>query len=422
MKRPIFFTMIKIFTLAVLVAATSAAAQVTPYGWRGPTRNGVYPESGLLKQWPTEGPELLWESLDAGKGYSSPVVVDDRLYITGMNEDGTQEIFSAYTLDGKKVYSVEYSKPWDKTYPETRTTPAVVDGKAYVISGSGEIVCLNTADGTVVWRVDGGTTYTRKTGKWGTSECPLVFDNKVIFTPSGDSTTMVALDKETGKELWKTKAWGDIGAYVSPMLVEYKGRRQIIGSTAVHIFGVNPDDGAIEWEFSAWDVDDGWESIAPNTPLFKDGQVFFSHGYNIFGYMLQLSDDMKSATLKWKNETIDTHHGGYVEIDGVIYGSNHINNGQGTWCAVDWNTGETLYDHNWENKGKGSIIAADGMLYCYNERSGAVALVKPTREAFEVVSQFKITKGEGPHWAHPVIVNGVLYIRHGSALMAYKVK
>lgn len=407
------------------VATAVASAQVTPYGWRGPQRNGTYPETGLLKQWPAEGPQKLWETLDAGKGYSSPVIVGDRLYLTGMNDDQTQEIFSAYTLDGKKIYSVEYSKPWDQTYPETRTTPAIVDGKAYVISGSGEIVCISTADGKIVWKVNGGEVYSRKTGSWGTSECPLVYDNKVIFTPAGDKTTMVALDAQTGKEVWKTKTWGDVGAYVSPMLIEYKGKRQIIGSTAVHIFGVNPDTGAVEWDFTGWGSPrnaTGWDSIAPNTPLFKDGKIFFGHGYDINSYMLQLSDDLKSVKLLWKNESLDTHHGGYVEVNGVIYGSNWINNGQGNWVAVDWNTGAVLYEHNWENKGKGSIISADGMLYCYNERTGAVALVRPARDKFDVVSQFKVQKGSGPHWAHPVIVGGVLYLRHGEALMAYKVK
>lgn len=417
-KRMILLTM-------ACVAAAVASAQVTPYGWRGPQRNGIYPETGLLKQWPAQGPQKLWETLDAGKGYSSPVVVGDRLYLTGMNDNQTQEIFLAYTLDGKKVYSVEYSKPWDQTYPETRTTPAIVDGKAYVISGSGEIVCISIADGKIVWKVNGGEVYSRKTGNWGTSECPLVYDNKVIFTPAGDKTTMVALDAQTGKEIWRTKAWGDVGAYVSPMLIEYKGKRQIIGSTAVHIFGVNPDTGAIEWDFAEWGSPrnaTGWDSIAPNTPLFKDGKIFFGHGYDINSYMLQLSDDLKSVKLLWKNESLDTHHGGYVEVNGVIYGSNWINNGQGNWVAVDWNTGALLYDHNWENKGKGSIISADGMLYCYNERTGAVALVRPARDKFDVVSQFKVQKGSGPHWAHPVIAGGVLYLRHGEALMAYKIK
>lgn len=409
--------------MALCLMTMSAVAQTTPYGWRGPERNGIYPETGLLKEWPAEGPQLLWETMDAGKGYSSPLIVEDKLYITGMNADATREILTAYTLDGKKLYSVEYGSPWKDSYPETRTTPTYMDGKLYIISGSGEIVCLNAADGKQEWSVDGGTTYARKTGNWGTAESPLVFDNTVIYTPAGDKTTMVALNRKNGKELWKTTGFGDTGAYVSPMLIEYKGKKQIIGSTAVNIFGVNPKTGEVEWSFKDWGGHrGGWANIAPNTPLFKDGKIFFSHGYDIFAHMLQLSDDMKSVTRLWKNETLDTHHGGYVELDGVIYGSNHINNGAGNWCAVDWATGQTLYDTAWTGKGKGSIISADGMLYCYDERRGTVALVKPSREKFDIVSEFTISKGEGPHWAHPVIVNGVMYIRHGSALMAFKVK
>lgn len=404
------------------IACLDAAAQ-TPYGWRGPTRNGDYPETGLLRIWPANGPELLWETMDAGKGYSSPVIVGDRLYLTGMNEDETQEIFSAYTLDGKKVYEVAYSAPWSDTYPETRTTPAIDGDKAYVISGSGEIVCLNIADGKTVWKVDGGKEYQRKTGAWGTSECPLVFDDKVIYTPSGDLTTMVALNKENGELIWKTAALGDDGAYVSPMLISYKGKRQIIGSTGKSFLGVDPDNGTIEWTFTEWGREGGRGSIAPNTPLFKDGKIFFCHGYNINGVMLQLADDLKSVSVLWRTDVLDTHHGGYVEVNGTIYGSNWINNNQGNWCAIDWNTGEKRYEEAWAGgKSKGSIITADGMLYCYDERRGAVALVNPNPEKFDIVSEFRITKGVGPHWAHPVIVNGVLYIRHGFALMAYKVK
>ena len=409
---------------ACLLCGTAVAQ--TPYGWRGPERNGVYPESGLLKEWPAEGPQLLWETMDAGKGYSSPVIVGDRLYITGMNEDETQEIFSAYTLDGKKVYQTAYSAPWNDTYPETRTTPAIDGDKAYVISGSGDVVCLNIQDGKIVWKVEAGKVYGRKTGNWGTSECPLVFDNKVIYTPAGDQTTMVALNKENGELSWKTTAFGDVGAYVSPLLISYKGKRQIVGSTAKHIFGVNPESGEIEWSFGEWgpsDRDAKWPNIAPNTPIFKDGKLFFCHGYNINGVMLQLADDLKSVSVVWRTDVLDTHHGGYVEVNGTIYGSNWINNNQGNWCAIDWNTGAAGYETAWQGgKGKGSIIAADGMLYCYDERRGAVALVRPNPAKFDIVSEFRITKGVGPHWAHPVIVNGVLYIRHGFALMAYKVR
>ncbi len=400
-------------------------AQTTPYGWRGPDRNGIYPETGLLKEWPAAGPQLLWETDELVHGYSSPVIVGDRLYITGMNEDKTQEVFFAFTLDGKKVYQTVYSAPWDDTYPETRTTPAIDGDKAYLISGSGEVICINIKDGSIVWKVDGGKIYGRKTGNWGTSECPLVFDDKVIYTPSGEQTTMVALNKNTGELIWKTISFGDTGAYVSPLLITYKGKRQIIGSTAKHIFGVKPEDGTIEWAFADWGASGrgGWASIAPNTPLFKDGKIFFCHGYNINGYMLQLADDLKSVSLLWKTETLDTHHGHYVEVNGTIFGSNWLNNNNGNWCGIDWNTGATKFETAWTGgKGKGSIIAADGMLYCYDERRGFVGLVRPTADKFDVVSEFRITKGTGPHWAHPVIVNGVMYIRHGSALMAYKVK
>ncbi|MDH6303723.1 outer membrane protein assembly factor BamB [Parabacteroides sp. PF5-5] len=402
----------------------------SPYGWRGPTRNGIYPETGLLKTWPSEGPELLWETLDAGKGYSSPVIVNNHLYITGMNEDETMEIFSAYTLDGKKLYEVEYGKPWDKTYPETRTTPTIEGNKAYMVSGTGEIVCLNIENGAIVWKVNGGDVFEHKTGTWGTSECPLVFDNKMIYTPAGDQTTIVALNAETGETVWKSKPLGDIGAYVSPLLITYKGKRQIIGSTAKSVFGVNPETGDIDWTFREWapPAREGgrggdWPNIAPNSPLYKDGRIFFCHGYDIGAYMLQLNDDLSGVTLLWNNNDLDTHHGGYVLVNDIIYGSNWINNNQGNWVAVDWNSGETKYEEAWSGgKGKGSVVSADGMLYCYDERRGGVGLVRPTANKFDVVSEFRITKGEGPHWAHPVIVNGILYIRHGSALMAYKIK
>lgn len=423
---------LSLFIIGVTCLTANEANAQTPYGWRGPTRDGIYPESGLLKNWPTDGPEQLWETLDAGKGYSSPVIVDNHLYLTGMNEDETMEIFSAYTLEGKKVYEIEYSKPWDQTYPETRTTPAIENGKAYVISGSGEIACINISNGDILWKVDGGNLFERKTGIWGTSECPLVFDNKVIFTPSGDQTTMVALNAETGETVWKSHPLGDAGAYVSPMLITYKGKRQIIGSTGKNVIGVNPENGNIEWTFSDWgrpapenpDPDKPvLANIAPNTPLYKDGRIFFCHGYDIGAYMLQLNDDMTGVTLAWNNNDLDTHHGGYVLMDGIIYGSNWINNNTGNWVGVDWNSGETKFEETWKGgKGKGSTVAADGMLYCYDERRGSVGLVRPGTDKFDVVSEFRITKGEGPHWAHPVIVDGVLYMRHGTALMAYKVK
>lgn len=409
------------------VFCTGALAQVTPYGWRGPEHNGYYPDKGLLNQWPEAGPQMVFETEDAGKGYSSPLVVNDRVYITGLNEDGTREVFQCYNLQGKKQYIVEYGNPWKQSYPETRTTPAIVDGKAYVISGMAEIVCINIADGKILWKVDGGTKYQRQTGMWGTSECPLVFDDKVIYTPCGNQTTMVALNRNTGEEIWKTRPLNEKSGYVSPIMIEYKGKRQIVGSTNQTAFGVNPDNGEIMWTYDDWGPrhtgQGGRDNIAPNSALYKDGRIFFCHGYNINGFQLQLADDLKSVKLTWRNETLDTHHGGYVLVNGKIYGSNWISNNDGNWCCIDWNTGKTDYEEKWTGgAGKGSIIAADNKLYIYDERRGFVGLVKPDPAKFDVVSKFRVAKGSGPYWAHMSIDKGVLYLRHGEYFAAYKIK
>ena len=418
-----------IFT-ALLGAGICAGtwAQVTPYGWRGPEHSGYYPEKGLLKQWPEGGPQLVFETEDAGKGYSSPLVVGDKVYLTGLNEDGTQEVFQCYDLKGKKQYTVEYGSPWKQSYPETRTTPAIMDGKAYVISGMGEIACIDIADGKILWKVDGGTKYERQTGNWGTSECPLVYDDKVIYTPCGNQTTMVALNRNTGEEIWKTRALNEKSAYVSPIMIEYKGKRQIIGSTSKNVIGVNPDNGEIEWTFDNWGPkysgkESRWDNIAPNSALYKDGKIFFCHGYDINGFQLKLSDDLKSVEVTWRTETLDTHHGGYVLVGGKIYGSNWINNNDGAWCCIDWETGKTDYEEKWtEGAGKGSIIGADDKLFIYDERRGFVGLVNATPEKFDVVSKFRVAKGSGPHWAHMTIDKGILYLRHGEYFAAYKIK
>ena len=420
----------KKFFTALLSAAIciGALAQVTPYGWRGPEHNGYYPDKGLLKTWPAEGPELVFETEDAGKGYSSPVVVGDKVFVTGLNEDGTKEVFQSYDLKGKKLYTVEYGTPWKQSYPDTRTTPAIMDGKAYVISGMGEVVCIDTKEGKILWTVDGGTKYERQTGNWGTSECPLVYDDKVIYTPCGNQTTMVALNRNTGDEIWKTRPLNEKSAYVSPIMIEYKGKRQIVGSTSKTAFGVNPDNGEIMWTFDNWGPNytgkqGRWDNIAPNSALYKDGKIFFCHGYDLNGFQLKLSDDLKKVDLTWRTETLDTHHGGYVLVNGKIYGSNWINNNDGNWCCLDWETGETNYEEKWtEGAGKGSIIAGDNKLFIFDERRGFVGLVNPTPEKFDVVSKFRVAKGSGPYWAHMHIDKGILYLRHGEYFAAYKIK
>ncbi len=407
--------------LIILLCGYTSEAQ-SPIGWRGPERDGVYPEKGLLKNWPSAGPELIWEVMDAGSGYSSPVVAGDRIFVTGLTKNQSQEILSAYTLDGKKVFTTTYGTSWNKSYPGTRTTPTINGDRAYMISGGAQVACINTDNGQIVWKVDGGEVFERRPSTWGTSESPLVYDNKVIYSPGGNQTTIVALNAETGKVIWKSRPLRNRSSYVSPILISYNGKKQIIGMTEHQVTGVDPDNGDIEWTFSDWGQRAVYK-ISPNTPLYQNGQLFVCQGYNIGSFKLQLNSDLTGVKVLWRNDDLDTHHGGFVLVNGVIYGSNWINNSLGKWVAIDWTTGKTIYEDSWTGgKSKGSIITADNRLYCYDERRGTVGLVKPNRERFEVISEFRITKGDGPHWSHPVIKDGVLYIRHGKALMAYRIR
>ena len=172
----------------------------------------------------------------------------------------------------------------------------------------------------------------------------------------------------------------------------------------------------------ALEKDDGADSrqILCVTPLWYNDKVYFTGGYNHGGIMINLTDQGRKASVSWTNTDLDVHHGGVVLVDGYIYGANWLNNGNGNWCCIDWNTGKKMYEEHW--KCKGSIISADGMLYIYDEKTGFVGLVRPDPEKFDLVSSFKIKLGSGPYWPHPVIHNGVLFIRHGEALMAYDIK
>jgi outer membrane protein assembly factor BamB len=161
--------------------------------------------------------------------------------------------------------------------------------------------------------------------------------------------------------------------------------------------------------------------IKCTTPLFKDGTVYTTGGYDTGGMMVKIASNGKSADIVWTDATLDDHHGGVVLIDGYIYGSNWINNGNGNWCCIEWNTGKTMWEQKWNNKG--SVIAAEGMLYIYDEKGGNVGLLRATPEKFDLVGSFKVSLGNtGPFWAHPVIHNGILYLRHNNALMAYDIK
>lgn len=412
----------KILLLLSLFISTTLISQ-TVSQWRGPERNGWYPETGLLKEWPTEGPVKLWVAKDLGMGYSSAAVTVNLIYITGRK--GEKEVLTALDLQGNQIWQVEFGRAWEDAYPDTRTTPTVNDGKVYLISGMGEVACHDAKTGERIWMRDAFQEFSGVCNLYGISEAPLVMGNKVFYTPGGSRTSMIALDKNTGALLWESPALGDSAAYVSPLWVTHNEQDQIINLMGNWAFGVNPDTGKILWKFDyiALPTDQSNPYMIRtncNTPIYHQGCVFLNKGYDHPSAMLQLDPAGKKVDLKWTNKDLDTHMGGAVLVDGYLYGSNWLNNSNGNWVCVDWETGETQWETPWNNKG--AIIYGDGMLYCYEEKRGNIALVRPNPEKFDQVSSFKVSDGTGPHWSHPVIREGVLYIRHGDAIVAYLIR
>lgn len=416
------FTLVTGIFLCFFGLAYTINTQAADYPqWRGFGRSGVSKETGLLKEWPEEGPELLWSATGLGKGFSSPSISNGVLYVTGT--EGSIESLSAFDLSGNPKWKKEYGKAYTKSFPDARCTPTVVENSAYVVSGTGEVVCFEAASGSIKWSVQAFDKFEGKHGSWGIAESPLVVDNKVIYTPCGKKTTVVALDRETGQTMWTTESVGGQSGYVSPILVERGGMRLIVTVTGTYILGINVESGEIVWQVDYSKLpppDGGGNDINIVTPVYYDGRIFVTSGYDHTGVMLELSADGKDASVVWLSPDLDTHHGGVVLVDGHIYGSNWINNNAGNWVCVDWDSGKTMYEKEWFSKG--SIVSAEGMLYCYEEKKGNLALVKVSPEDFTIVSSFRITQGKGQHWAHPVINDGVLYMRHGDVLMAYNIK
>ena len=388
--------------------------------WRGPARDGIYPDKNLLKEWPANGPTLKLKIEDLGKGLSQPVVYKNKIYITGIKHD-TLDVLSVFDSAGKLLWEKEFSIAWKRTYPESRGTPTIEKDRIYLIGGSGELVCLSAKNGDLIWKQDPHSDFEGEYKHWGIVESVLLTKNAALYVTGGENTTVVAYHKKTGDLLWKSPSTGGPKSYASSSLVEWGGKQIALIQSSNDLIGIDVSNGEVLWTYNTIQYHNKKGSgEGANTPLFYNGEIFVTYGNEQPGLLFGLSDDAKTITLKWQNDILDTHHGGLVLLNGVIYASNMIDNKRGNWAAVDWATGKTLWEENWFTKG--SVISADGMLYFYEEKSGNVALVKPNPNKLEVVGTFKVDDGEGPHWAHPSIYNGMLFIRHGSVLMGYEIK
>jgi len=398
----------------------SVQGQAQDAQWRGADRDGKYRDTGLLKQWPEEGPELLFKKEGLGNGYSTPVVYEGNIYISGRRD--SVEVLSRLDMNGQIKWETVYGLAWDKSFPETRSTPTIEDGRAYIMGGLGTIVCMDTETGDIIWSVNTHEDYKGEFHRWGMAESLLLTEDAVISSPVGEVTAVVALNEEDGSLKWKTESFGGARSYVSPMLIEHNGTPMILITTSEDIMAVSPENGEVFWNIDLV-TDYGYREGRrnnTNTPLFHNGEIFTTSGYDADGVMLKLSDDGKSAEVKWHNGGLDVHHGGLVLLDGYMYGANWVNNGNGNWVCQEWDTGKVMWEEKWYNKG--SIIFADGLLYIFEEKQGHVGLVEPSPEGFKLISSFLPEGGSGPWWAHMSIYDKKLFIRHGKALFVYDIE
>lgn len=412
-----------ILSFILLIMLTGVINSQKISDWRPENRTGVSAETGLLKSWPDVGPTLLWTNLELGKGYSQPSFGSNAIYITG--NSGSDDVLYALDMKGKILWKTVMGRAWTGATPESRATPTVEGSRVYTCSGIGDLACIDATTGKVVWSYKASELNKGTYGEWGIAESLLIDGDKIYFSPGGPETAMIALNKTNGNIIWKSASLNEKPMYASPILVSYGGKKMVIGVAIGHIFGVDASNGDILWKVAHEQSSDPemrrWDLIKCTTPLYKDGMVYVTGGYDTGGMMVKLGSDGKSASVAWTDQVLDDHHGGVVLIDGYIYGSNWINNNTGNWCCIDWKTGKKMWEQSW--KCKGSIISAEGMLYIYEEKNGNVGLVKANPAKFDLVSTFRANQGNaGPYWAHPVIHNGILYLRHSNALMAYNIK
>lgn len=378
--------------------------------WRGPNRDGICTETNLLKVWPEEGPKLLWSVNTVGDGFSSTAIQDKMVFTCGKRD--SVEILTAMDLNGTVKWQKPYSKAsTDKEWPQSRATPAVYKNKVYAVSVTGNVACIDCKSGNIDWersmfRDFGGAV--SQFAPVGVTESPLLIDDKLIITPGGNTTTMVALNRLTGETIWRSESTQDTVSYASPVLVPFgKGGKAIFSSTQKYDFIVDPNSGKIIWK--------DWH-VSGIIPLVYKNQVFSTGEFNQTGALCSWNEDLTRRSVMWNDSVAGNSMGGAVLFhDHIVVSSSD----KGIFC-LDPNTGKV--QSRYEKMTCCNFVVADNMLYSYEDKMGRVSLFRMNGNNLELVSSFKIEFGKGPRLAHLAIADGILYIRRGEVLMAYDIK
>jgi len=410
-------SMIRIFLIPVFlgIVALIQAQDVTQF--RGNGRDGKFNETGLLNRWPEAGPELLWENPSVGNGYGSPAIVSGTIFITGE----VDSIAYLYALDqsGKQLWKSAFGREWIYSFPGSRSTPTIVDESVYVTSGLGNLYCFNKQTGEKKWSVSLRKDLNGRRPYHGHAESPLVFDDKVILVPGGRDTNVVALDRHTGSIVWICKGKGEIPGYNSPILINLPSRKLIVTFSAYHMLGIDASSGELLWSHEQLNIPvaerkPGMGDTHSNSAYYEDGMIYYVAGDGNGAVKLKLSPDGSRVEQLWRNPLIDNYMGGFIIIGDKLYSAS---DSKRNLLVLDTGTGQISDSLK---VGCGAILLADHMLYYYNQR-GEMKLLAPGKTLVQQ-SSFKITQGTKEHFSIPVISAGVLYVRHGKSLLAYRIK
>jgi outer membrane protein assembly factor BamB len=384
--------------------------------WRGPDRTDVSKETGLLKKWPDEGPQRVWLFKEAGLGYAGPSIAGGKLFTMGTREN--EEVLLALDANsGKELWVAKLGKVLENNWGNgPRGTPTVDGDHVYTLSGEGLLACAQVADGKIVWtkamKDVGG-----KIPGWGYTESVVVDGAQVVCTPGGDQGTIAAFNKTDGNLLWQSKGIKDTAQYASIIPATINGEKQYVQLTMESVLGVSAKDGALLWR-----VDFPGKTAVIPTPIVKDNFVFVTAGYGVGCKLIEIKPG-NQATEVYANKIMKNHHGGVVLVGDHVYGHS---DGVG-WVCMEFKTGNQVWAER-SKLGKGAVTCADGMLYCLDEGSGAVALVEASPKGWSEQSRFKldpqttIRSPQGRIWTHPVIANGKLYLRDQDLISCYDVK
>ena len=424
------------FVAVLLLCPALLAAEYSWPVFNGIHRDKVSQETGLLKSWPEGGPKLLWKAADLGStefpGYSSVTISDGRVFTAGNVRTGENDqeahayVFAINEKTGEEIWRYRNGTAWTErgNFPGERGTPTIDADRVYALSAVGRVACLDAATGREIWARDLREEYDVTLPTWALAESLFVDGDKVIAWIGGEKAAVVAMNKMTGATVWETPSTGQRGNYASMLPFDYAGQRIYVNMDQAGILAVNAETGRKLFDIpykTDWDV-------MATTPHFFDGKLFVTSGYGTGSklYRLNASGGTITPELIWENASFDNQHGGIVIKDGYAYGAAHRHGGQRMWMCIKLEDGSVAWEQSGREMSMGSITYADGMLFCMSEREGTVALLKASPEKFEELGRFTLPQteeggGVGMFWAHPVVCNKRLYLRHGTFLYCYDI-